>query len=513
LSLIITLLFSMYSYGGALSLSSMYPSLLPFQQAGNEPMTVDSAPADLEFLEYANGVLPSNQLTCSAEVLSQTVRSSAQNYGREDLRETWYRNSGVIAHYQNMLAASPCFSVLMGDYYRRIKDSESKPSRSSEDTVNRRPALNARAGMGSYANTPPGTYHELALEITGGDPALAMELIGYCGHDDQNQNDYTIISFENESSKNTILSYMQRGAAAQADLVGNEIAESMFEMTYLDEINEVRQGTTSRLEIKCPKHDSAFYAPGAIHSELALPANTVEEIAAVQAPSMGAGVLPAKNYHLTFSATIGCRLAQCGVSQERAQSLMAFVAKKYRARRLKQTQRKYMRWKGLIESEFDIRWGDNIVMSEEFGERVSNWMRENQEEIKEVVGQEFFTTNRARITWEMLRKSIDTSIVFQPSMIDRYLDGETENFMGRRNAFMRNCGRALSRPRCEAGLEHAKTWLMDFKWSQQQQRIGAGFGHGQCENTERLNYEDIEQRACRLLDQRHSQYRCTEFIP
>ena len=32
---------------------------------------------------------------------------------------------------------------------------------------------------------------EKALEITGGDPLLAMEIIGYCGHDDQLQNEFT----------------------------------------------------------------------------------------------------------------------------------------------------------------------------------------------------------------------------------------------------------------------------------------------------------------------------------
>lgn len=85
-------------------------------------------------------------------------------------------NTGLLGSFANAMAASPSARGLLHDFYSDIEEIDRK--RDSQPM-----SLTDEAGLGRNADLKPGWLWEKAMAAAGGNPNLAMRLVGYCGHE------------------------------------------------------------------------------------------------------------------------------------------------------------------------------------------------------------------------------------------------------------------------------------------------------------------------------------------
>jgi hypothetical protein len=473
----------------------------------------DSPTMEVELTNWVNENLPGVS-TCAVNTLVEMVRSRVSNIQTNNTASeaVWMQNSGVVAYYQNQLRDSPCLATLIGEFYRSQELKQSHAYSSENDLLPNsegRASLASFAGTGSFQSIQPGHYYELANQVAEGDPVLAMEILGYCGHDDANQNLNDSTSFSNHESSETIRGFIRRRASIPNENSANDLSTNVDRIVNGSFYQLIQDGGSVRTQIECPARGSNFYAPGAIHPDIALDQETIDTIARVQAPTQGANVLPAKAYHGTFAAVMGCKLASCGLSPEMSGKIMSGFALTYRRVRMRETTDSYILLALLIQEKFGVEFyksNDNEqVMSEEFGKKVMEWLHDssNRKEISDAIGgQEIFVANQARLSWNRMRRNMDAANLYQWSgygHVRSYLRGDWEKS---KQEYIDNPNLCtMGEERCDEAMNTLETWMTDFKWSQEQQMRGASFGAKECaENNQSINNE---QRACHALNQKH----------
>jgi hypothetical protein len=475
----------------------------------------DSFYSDLPTIEaelsgWLNENLPGTT-TCALNSIMEMLRSRVVHKETEVSSQVpiWMQNSGVVAYYQNQLRESPCLAILMGEFYSPSNIISPNGDGSGDDLIpngSRRASLAAFAGRGSFSATSPGHYYEQAKQIAEGDPVLAMEILGYCGHDDVGQNRNDTTSFSNDESALAVSNYLRRRASIPNDKTTTDLAHTMDRLVNGSLFQAIQAGGVAQTDIRCPSGASSFYAPGAIHPYIALSDETVRTIASVQAPSRGAQVLPAKAYHGTFAAVMGCKLASCGLGPEMAGKVMSGFGLTYRRIRMKQTTESYMRLAQLVQSELNVEIfneSDNeTLFSDEFARRFAEWFEHRRPVItKEIGGEELYVAN-TRLSWNRMLGNMDAANLYLWSgygHVRSYLNGSWDSTI---NDYISNpaiC--TMGAERCRKAMDTLETWMVDFKWTKEQQMRGAEFGARKCSGHN--NSISNEQRACHALNQKH----------
>lgn len=462
------------------------------------PPPVSTPTRWLQVADALGALIPESKITCVKDVLGQTLFARSSSADSEDV---WKSNSSVKAYNQLRLSRSPCLAVLTDRYYRDINkaraDGEEWGSR--PDRVNAgRPALNAKLGQGSFADKKPGFALESAMKLAQGNRAVAMALVGHCGHDDIENSLPTVIDFSKSPESGPVVSAYLRGIRERRGK-----GQSPALKGVIDVIGQ--QGNTG-LKIDCPRSSSSFYAPGALGADVDISADLKKKISSLQAPTKGPGALPAKAYHTSFAAVMGCRLGACGMSEDGAAKLLSKIASMYRGNRQSATTSKYDSVRLLIEAQFGVNWNDTRGLEKESA-AIAAWLEsdEGRRQIIAVGGSEFLAENRAKMNWDMWKKNIDASILTRSGP-----SGEVWNApplsAGRDPYFQDGTGirpqqsfcPGWSEERCTSARERRDTWRTDFDWTEGQQLVGGRFGAKFCQGQPAKD-EEIEKQACQAL--------------
>lgn len=456
----------------------------------------------LERIDGLTDVIPSHALNCVEEELMAIKATELEESGAQ---ETWLSNSGVVADYYLKASQNPCFAVLLEDYYSKVKKkfSSLKIDPDQGDRVNSRPALNSGAGSGSFKEIEKGELWQLALETTAGDSDLAMELIGYCGHDDQFQNfGGIVVGSEGKSeSLDQVFDFLSYKAekSATANAVDADSFDQALELiqdankAFVSEMKDaVSKGKNFSLQVACPKMTSHFYAPGAVSEELMLPDDLIQKIARLQSPTKGASALPGKAYHGNFAALLSCRLkTQCGLTHSMTHFLVTKLAKAYRAVRLNALANKYMKVKELIEETFDLNWNDEQRLTKLMPE-IQSWVEDpkNKQLLLKYGLDELFSGQKRALNWEKTKEYIDTAILYRGGINgktftaiplsagrDPFHDPDYHKIHG---VPQTSYCPGWSEERCDKARNRHETWMVDFEWTEKQQELGIDFAYKNC---------------------------------
>lgn len=450
--------------------------------------------------DFLVGLVPSEKLNCVKDVLGKTLLARSSGAGADAV---WKSNSSVKAYNQLRLSKSPCLAVLTDRYYKDLNKLKSQDRGAADRLPNERPALNARLGQGSFADQKPGFALTSALAIAQGNRALAMAMIGHCGHDDIENTLPTVIDFaKSPESASVVSAYLKSVKAGRKD-----------RSLALDRIiSEVENKGRTGLAVQCPRASSAFYAPGALGADVDISADTKKQIASLQAPTKGPGALPGKGYHTSFAAVMGCRLGACGLSEDTSARVLSTIANRYRLSRQGATISGYDNVRNLIEAQFGINWHDTQGLARE-EKAISAWL--SSEAGRQAViaggGEEFFAENRAPLSWETWKRNIDASVLARSGKA-----GEVWNappISAGRDPYFQD-GTGGPRPqqsfcpgwpeeRCAKARERRDTWNTDVDWTEAQQRAGGQFGAKLCAGQASTD-DAIEAQACQALQRLNS---------
>lgn len=444
-------------------------------------------------------LIPSTKLNCVKDVIGKTLLAKSSTSGNDAI---WKSNAGVKAYNQLRLSRSPCLAVLTERYYKDLKALGASAGRSSDRVNEGRPALNAKLGQGTFSEQQPGFALKSAMELAQGNRALAMAMIGHCGHDDIENTLPTVVDFAKAGpSKSALMGYLQGLSAGRTEKARANPHSNLNQL-----IAAVENNGRASLTIDCPYKSSSFYAPGALGADVDMSEEQKRRIASVQAPTKGAGALPAKAYHTSFAAVMGCRLGACGLSPESSAKLLSTIANRYRTARQVATTDKYEAVRAMIEDRFDLNWSDTQTLKRREA-AIRGWL-ESEEARKAIIaagGEEFFAQNRARLSWETWRRNIDATVLTRGGPAGQVWNAPP--LSAGRDPFYSGAG--ASRPqtsycpgwpeeRCTEARGHRDTWAMDFEWTEAQQTVGGNFGAKFCAGQPSTD-EGVEAQACQAL--------------
>ena len=139
---------------------------------------------------------------------------NAKSYANDDT--VGASNAGIAAFNQNSLESNPCFAKLAEAFYTEILEKDSSQQGnynqgSKKEELYGRPSLSTESGKGKHKDLTPGWLYEKALEYSGGDSNLALNLIAVCGHDDTAQGmlSYRLeVDSKSQTSKDDLLSIL-----------------------------------------------------------------------------------------------------------------------------------------------------------------------------------------------------------------------------------------------------------------------------------------------------------------
>lgn len=344
---------------------------------------------------------------------------NAKNYKTDD--DVGASNAGISAYNQNTLDSNPCFAKLVEAFYTDIFERESLKknyfaSVPTREELYGRPSLSTEAGKGKNRDLKPGWLFEKALEYSGGDPNLALNLIAVCGHDDNGQG---ILSYKLEvqskstPSKKDLLSVLDHQIEVNRyylesqdtnyklykknpeeykktfpyvsadfspypkdynysealepprkhlqDLI--KFRQKISDGAIKPNLNKFRQRT-----IRCPDQNSSFFLSKSLGNNIDLSEKDKNRIAAIQAPNMGRSVLPSKNYHIMGSAFMACQLISTGISPQMAVIIQKIAGWAYRTVRINAVLKKDL--------------ADLEKLEEKYNEYLKEFKKENTTKIK-----------------------------------------------------------------------------------------------------------------------------------
>jgi hypothetical protein len=387
-----------------------------------------------------------------------------------------------------------------------------------------RPTLADRAGLGLWEDVKPGKLWEKALEISGGQPNLAIALIGLCGHDDAIQVKPALIPQRSETLRyqtveKNVMNSLRRNlleSARSGNTRSNDLVEDIDE--YLAELD-----TANLPRITC-LNSSHLFVPQALGPSVDLPQQLKDRIARIQAPTLGASVLPAKGYHFIASAMNACILRSQTKTSLAALIVNPMAARMYRAKRLNDILSSAVPdeiYNRLTRQDLDpivSRYNSLPEDTRPPGERFSmleEHRKFHNDPANEVI-RSFSIGKRPVSTDAVLTSLLKQAARRDASVLARkWWTSYTFPAVGtvllpsqRNRPEVRNAGIGLfhrvkdrceepgwSKERCDRAISVLDSWEIDFKWSEEQHYRGALFGYQNCR--ELGPHENLESLACR----------------
>lgn len=386
-------------------------------------------------------------------------------------------NDGHIRYNQKLISSSSCFANLASRFYADVKSQDLnffvENMNIFKNPLKGRPSLQDQTGQGIYKNFQPGWLWALAQQYAGGNKNLAIKLIGLCSHDDTNQK----ISFQSDRSSvfTKLFESASKFKTAVASFDLNEIDK--FELKYAI-------GENAQEIIKdCPMPQSLMYVSKSLGNNFDISQEMKDKLTNVQAPTMGASVLPSKYYHIIGGAMTRCMADEIGVPGFILDRFDNTLINSYRSQRL------CVRSEKLISSlDYDHYKNTNL-------EQLINIFRTSQDQkkfdepYKTIAGyclkkditdpailkkcvQQYLN----QLDTAYLLNSFDSAIVSECNFID--LKNEYKNKLS--SVTKRSCPEFWSPERCKSSLNRVQTWIMDFEWSEAAHNAGKSFAEASC---------------------------------
>ena len=241
------------------------------------------------------GFLTSQGIEKSLEVLSCFPKNSPQSRAYNLLSQLLYsreygetisslrgKNAGVVSYFNERLKTDEAFFSQSKAFYDELKIIDQQfYFRKHPELIGKIPSLAQASGQGAFSELAPGWLWTLAMKHSGQNPVTAIEVIGICGHDDVHYSPLT-----------------------------NGKGDSNF---------------------SCPMRGvTLFYTAQSLGTSVDLDQKTKNEIAVIQAPTMGIGALPSKSYHIYGGALFSCLMKTQGLPDNEIRAANSLIAKLYR---------------------------------------------------------------------------------------------------------------------------------------------------------------------------------------
>ncbi len=255
-------------------------------------------------------------------------------------KEVGDRNTGLVAHMENMVDGNPCFASMVDQFYSDIEKLDKKYSPYFSKQVLNRPSQKDFSGKGVFKDLEPGWLWEKALKASKGNPNIAARILGVCGHDDIEQGEFSYQKeFESADEKQKFFDRytetVRKNIALHMEY--NNSVDDMTRMmlaTYMLDRERFKSITKGKSAINCPKRDSVMYLNQALGDNIDISDDLRKRIISAQAPTKGGAALPAKNYHIYGALYMACRMAEEGMSPILATKLQKTAAWAYRTLRM-----------------------------------------------------------------------------------------------------------------------------------------------------------------------------------
>lgn len=385
-----------------------------------------------------SGFLTSRGVEQALEVLSCFPENSSQSRAYGLLAQLLYsreygatisslrgKNAGIINYFNKRLHSDEVFFTQAKRFYDELKEIDQIffVGRHPE-LIGKIPGLSEVSGEGAFSDFSPGWLWKLALKHAAQNPAIAIELIGICGHDDVHYHTLT------------------NG-----------------------------QGTST---FSCPMRGmTLFYTAQALGKDVDLDENTKNRIASIQAPQMGIGVLPSKTYHFYGGALFSCLMKEQGLSDKEIAATNSLVAKLYRV--IDMRNRMLINKSYALENpkrvEADLRESCKQQRGRFLCPNFRTSETYNQErEDRFVAGKltefdSYFLIDR----WGMIKK---IPLIGLPFDID--LNLTTTQASDRPQEW--------SPERFDKAVKRIQTYAIDLEWIEQQHIVGSKFALNQCKH-------------------------------
>jgi hypothetical protein len=123
------------------------------------------------------------------ETMRRAIREYASMLGQAEYENSGVNgaNEGVAAWNQHLLRENPCFRQLATRFYSEVHRRDQGHPPDGPPIANFVELIHIGLNMGNQQGVEAGHLWDLAMDFSGQNPNLAINLIGICGHDNSNQ--------------------------------------------------------------------------------------------------------------------------------------------------------------------------------------------------------------------------------------------------------------------------------------------------------------------------------------
>jgi hypothetical protein len=202
-----------------------------------------------------------------------------------------------------------------------------------------------------------------------------------------------------------------------------------------------------------------------------------DKIVRTQAPTLGAGGLPSKYYHVMAGVFMGCLMKQKKCPDLVANGIDGYAVSSYRGARML----------GMIKEPIG-KYGTSLKPLKYYENLSGDLKTQNL----------LFKTAEAR----RVQHAAVLAVIYQPNYNEiaehrnQFTDGAAKGLIELALASSDVCFPQEPASSCEQTKMKLRSWLVDFEWSAAQHRVGTSLGQQQCRPT---TDTELEARACKFL--------------
>lgn len=514
------------SMGCLLACQALLVGKISYASSGGTTQSTQYSVGDLDkTLNWVTESLSGSKAGCVADVYREQV--GMQAYG--ETSKFAGTNLGANELSDRILQSSPCLATLARAFYSEIRKTD------KESAGFQRPGINDVVGRGRYSGLQTGWLWEKALEMSKGNSQLAMQLIGFCLHDDMPLG-RSIKIFDLESDRpeleaslksvseelNRLKSSLKKDGVKNDERTELDRQIKSYESkrrtlkTRIEKLGQSRSGPFDSV-LQCPGRSSAAFVPKSLSIDADLSDPMKRLVSDVQSAS-GAGPQPAKYYHVYMGAKIGCKLAACGLDEKVGGFFQDKVTAAYRGFRLCSLIEYAKSRRENAEKELGFSLGEN--------EKVRKMMADLEKaktvnDIPVKTYDAFFSGEP--LAPDAFRKHVEAEIsIFDGA--DLYIKSKSPNVANIPCSFMFYGGpridpktEAVERSmlnklfstngcaepgwdmeRCDKAVKRLRTWEVDEYWTRAQQVKGLRFGINACKG-KGFSTAELEVLACNAI--------------
>lgn len=293
-------------------------------------------------------------------------------------------NPGIKGYFEKKFETNPCFQYAALGFYDDVakvlkkdhtcgKGVEFSSAAEKYGCYEGHLSLDDYAGRDHKSKLEEGWLLKLAMKHANNNLPAALDLIGMCGHDDQEQGRF---SFHDKSErgmrelKKEIAKHKEMLAEAERE-VKKAAKDPKYNkealVGYKNQLRSLPYGIKSMEEsdgnigiLSCPYEFTDFFLPGSLSKQANISPQLVEKIKSIQGRDKKT-ILPPKHYNIYASANLGCKMAQQGMTPFDANLIQTTSVRLYRGIRMCETVQQLLSKKEAAKTIFrDYVERDNV---------------------------------------------------------------------------------------------------------------------------------------------------------